>query len=361
MSLELINQGLTKIESKLHQLPELAAQQRELAERLLTLEQKGLTAPGLPSEAHTLTAGAEFARKLADGRDLFDKTGRFAVNVSTKGMITAVQVGARGSLGPTGGPGLVETAVSAVLPMPTMPGLQSLTYPRRTTNVPEGAGVTVQAGEGAAKTESTPIYTSITQGQATVAAYANVSEQALRSAGELEAAIDLHLRREVMMAVDTLLMDGTTVTSAAFAGLPALAGTAASLPGALLEQMISSIALGMRTSGYAPNVVVVNSVEWAGAAVRRAGDGHWMNGSPFSLPPLSTSGMRVALSPLVDPGKALLIDTRYVGCMVSDVMRVELGHVNDQFIKNMVTVRAEIGVIPVVRDTHAMVYASLAT
>lgn len=362
MNYELIMKALDKIEPKLAQLPEIVAAQREQADRLLSLEQKGgfsVIDRGAPVRG--ITAGAQFATKLQENADLFAKTGRLSVTVETKGMIGAATVGARNSLAATGGPDIViETAVATNLPNPPAGGVQSLIYPRRSNQAPEGTGGAVQAGEGGAKSESTPIYASVTQNQITVAAYANVSEQAMRSGGELAAAVDLHLRREVLLALDRVIMGGSTATGMTFEGLVALAPTD-NYPDANIveiEQMIAASALMRRAGGYAPDVVVVNPADWQNVVTRRDSEGQYINGSPFVSPALNISNMRVAFSPYIAQQKALLIDSRYVACMVSDDLRIDIGTVNDQFIKNVVTLRAELSVIPVLRDLGAIKLSS---
>jgi HK97 family phage major capsid protein len=364
MSLDLISKALDRIEPQLKQLPELAATQRELSDRLMQLEQRGVMrgreggAPGRGT-----TAGAQFAAKLEAGRDLFDKTGRFAVTVETKGLVTAPQVGARTSLAPTPGADFIaETSVCGNLTMQSLAGVQSLIYPRRSTAAPEGAGPSVQL-EGGVKTESTPAWADITQNQITIAAFARLSEQAIRSSGALQSCIDLHLRREIMTMADSVMMLGSVVAGSTFAGLEALAPTQANPDAANLdeiEKLIAAFAMTRRANGYAPDLVIVNPADWQNAVTRTTGEGEYINGSVFTMPPLVIAGMRVAFSAVIDSQKALLVDTRYVDMMVSDQVRVEVGHVNDEFIRNIVTVRAELGVLPVVRDLNALLYVRMA-
>ena len=306
MSVDAVLKTLDKIEGDLKQKLEIIP---ELSDRLMQLEQKRGALREGPTGGVS-TPGMEFARKLAESGDLFAKTGRIALDVETKGLVTGAQVGARASLGPTGGPAAVtETMLSAMLNLLPGPGTAALIYPRRIPQIPEGEGGAVQAGEGALKSESTPIYQSITQPQATIACFANLTEQAIRSSAELQVAVDLHLKREVMLALDRLLLGGTTVTASAFAGLIALAPTGTFLHiGVKLEQVITSAALAQRVRGYQPSIVVVNPADWQAVITRTSADGQYINGSVFTEGPMVISGMRVAMSPYIDQQHALLID-----------------------------------------------------
>jgi hypothetical protein len=58
-------------------------------------------------------------------------------------------------------------------------------------------------------------------------------------------------------------------------------------------------------------------------------------------------GLRVLLSPSVDAGKALLMDTAHVELLVVDGFVVEAAYADDDFSKNLISLRGETRVIPV--------------
>lgn len=351
MSFDLISKSLDNIESKLLQLP-------ELADRLLTLEQRGAlrTFDGGAQNEAAQTVGAEFSDLLQKNRETFNQTRSISLQVSTKGLVSAAQVGARMSMGATPGGGASSTEIAVALQPKPMPGMQSLTYARRGATT-EGFNSKPQNGEGAAKQEVTPNYSSVTQSLVTVAGYANLSEQALNSDGELRSAIDLFLSGDVIAGVSSVLASGSTATGATFEGFLALANVInvpITVGGNQFESTIAYSAMQMRQNGYQPTLCVVNPASWGLASLRVGADGHWVNGSPFSTLPMVCSGMRVVFNSAVPDLKALLIDERYAGWGVSDSMRITAAYVNDGFIKNIITLRGEMGVIPFMRDIFSV-------
>jgi hypothetical protein len=352
MNYETILKGVDKIGER---LDSMTAEQNVLAERLAGLEQKGHVSRDGGQKVEVKSIGADFADQLTKHRETFDRTRSISLQVETKGLITAPLVGARTSMGATPGSDVNLAELAAVLQPVRMAGNQALIYARR-GGATEGFASKPQNGEGAAKQEVTPNYTSVTQAQITVAGYVNVSEQALGSDAELRSAIDLFLTADLLSGASTVLTSGSTATGATFEGFVSLAGVL-NAPSDItnnLEATIGYAALQMRATGYNPTVCVVNVLGWAGAALRAGADGHWVNGSPFVMPQMTIAGMRVAFSSAVPVGKALLIDERYAGWGLSSTMRIDANYVNDGFIKNIVTLRGEMGLIPFVRDIFAV-------
>lgn len=64
-------------------------------------------------------------------------------------------------------------------------------------------------------------------------------------------------------------------------------------------------------------------------------------------------GLQVVLSPSVDAGKALLMDSSHSELLVVDAFSVEVGFVDQDFTKNLVTLLGELRVIPVFRTVGA--------
>jgi len=62
-------------------------------------------------------------------------------------------------------------------------------------------------------------------------------------------------------------------------------------------------------------------------------------------------GLRVVLSPSVDAGKALLMDSSHSELLVVDDFSIEVAYAGDDFTSNLATVLGECRVIPVYRTT----------
>lgn len=346
-SIEQISRSLEGIDEKFNSIK---SAQREQAERLLSLEQKGTAAPGAGFSA-TETLGSIVARKFNEGLEAFKRHKVLSLEIETK-TISASLVGARASIAPSPGRDVtVETQLAPKLTMQSAQGVASMIYPRRAVAITGGAAAVAENG---ARPPSEPIYTSITQPLCTVAGYAELSETALRTTGELQNVIDLHLTADVVRATDVLLVGGGT----GFAGGLLALATADVLPvgstNDLLEETIAIGAMTMRADGYRPNIVVVNPLNWRAVYLRRDTTNAYIHSSPLSVAPLSISGCAVVFSTAVTTGQALLIDSRYVDYMPSSMLRIELAHVASQFLTGEITVRAELQGIPVVRDLAAL-------
>jgi HK97 family phage major capsid protein len=348
MSIETISKSLDKIESNFHSVKNT---QQELAERVLYLEQKGHTPP-VQGPGHSDTLGSVVARKFRDGMEAFKRHKVLSLEIETK-SVTASLVGARASISPTPGRDMVtETQLAPKLTMQAAGGVASLIYPRRAVAISgPGAGA---VSENGARPQSEPIYTSITQNLCTVAGYAELSETALRTTGELQSVIDLHLSSDVLRATDVLLVGGGTGFAGGFLALATPDVLPVDVPGSLLEETIAIGAMSMRADGYRPNIVVVNPLDWRPVYLRKDTTGAYVHSSPLAQAPLNISGCAVVFSAAVTSGQALLIDSRYVDFMPSDNIRIELAHVASQFLTGEITVRAELQGIPVVRDLAAI-------
>jgi hypothetical protein len=336
---------------------DIQTEQRVLNERMLAIEQKSTQPPGDGGRGG-LTLGALVSEQFHKNEESFRRHKTLALEISTKSIGSSL-VGARSSISPTpGGDVQVVTQLLPKLQMKPAGGVASLIYGRRSTVV-SGTGAAAVA-ENASRPKSEPIYTSITQPICTVAGYAELSETALRTTGELQSVIDLHLQADVYRAADVLLIAGGTNFTG---GMLALA-TADVLPfvgtNDLLEEHIAIEAMSMRSVGYQPNIVVVNPLDWRAVYLRRETGGLYVHGSPLEQAPLIVAGCEVVFSTAITSKTALVLDSRYVDFMPSEAVRIELAYVASQFLTGEITVRAEMQGLPVVRDLGAIKLVSRA-
>lgn len=340
-----IFKSLDKIEAN---FGDVKTNQAELADRVLQLEQsRGARNEGI-STGSGESFGAMVQKKFRENEDSFRKHKVLSLDIEVK-AINSLATGARSSLAPTPGPDvLVETQLLPKLRMMPGGGVAGLTYSRRST-VTSGPGAST-VGENVTRTKSEPIYTSILQNLVTVAAYAELSETALRTTGELQSVVDLHLTRDVFKAADVMLLSGGTNFAG---GMLALASVDV-LPFAgtnnLLEEFVAIEAMTMRANGFMPNIVVVNPLDWRAVYLRRDASGDYVHASPLTQTPLLISGMRVCFNSAITVGTALVIDSRYVDFMPNEQIRIELAYTGAQFLTGEITVRAEMQGLPVVRD-----------
>ncbi len=341
----------------LNALDGIETNQAEIKDRLMQLEQKAGARPdGMQTKTQSL--GELVAAEFTKNEESFKRHKTLSLEIDTKSIGSSL-VGARGSISPTQGSDVqVVTQLLPKLKLMNSGGVASLIYGRRSVAI-TGAGASA-VGENVSRTQSQPIFTSITQNICTVAGYAELSETALRTTGELQSVIDLHLQSDVFRASDVLLIAGGTNFTG---GLLSLA-TADVLPFAttndLLEEHIAIEAMRMRAAGYQPNIVVVNPTDWQAVYLRRETGGLYVHNSPMANAPLVIAGCQVVFSSGVTTKTAMLIDSRYTDFMPHSNMRIELAYVASQFLTGEITVRAEFQGIPVVRDLAAIKLVSRA-
>lgn len=336
----------------------IATNRREIDDRLMQLEQKGTAFHGDHGDGNrSETLGALVTKQFHEHADSFKMHKTLSMEIATK-SITSSLVGARASIAPTPGPDV--QVVTQLLPKLTMrpgAGIASLVYPRRSVAITGGAAA---VGENVTRPQSEPIYVSTTQSLCTVAGHAVLSETALRTTGELEMVVNLHLTSDVFRATDGLLIAGGTNFTGGLLALATPDVLVAASTNDLLEESIAIEAMAMRSLGYQPNIVVVNPTDWRAVYLRRESGGLYVHSSPLTQAPLVISGCEVVFSSSVTTKTAMLIDSRYVDFMPAEKMRIELAYVASQFLTGEITVRAELQGLPVVRDLAAIKLVSRA-
>jgi hypothetical protein len=344
MSLEQILKSFDKVESNLNQSRVVQA---ELADRVLMLEQRGLPT-GIAPTGRVRTLGDEVVEALKANGDLLNKTKSLRleglarkaagdpITTSSARNIVSGGVGA-----PIGGVLGLQNAV------PTRPanGMSAVEYSRYTGQ--EGSAA-VQAAEGDAKAAVRPTHSLISQSAITVAGYTKSSRQALNDAAELRAAIDVVLSRSVATALDAALVNGVVAPS--FTGFETLATAYTSLIYDAIPDAVSEAVATMQTAGFAPDVVALNPADWLAVTVAKGtSNDHYLSGSYLGVLPLEMRGLRVVLSPSIDAGKALVMDSSHSELLVVDGFAVEIAYSGDDFTKNLVTILGEMRVIPIFR------------
>lgn len=336
------------VEKSQRTIDEIGTNQRELADRMLQIEQRGTLRMDYDGTQPAGGFGAAVAKAFEANADAFFKNRTLSLSVKA---VTAAVVGAVASIGPGMKPDATGTSLLSAIPTQSAQGLASIIYSRMTD---QGQAAGVQDGEGALKTEIAPVFTPITQNCITVAGFTVLSEQALKTSGELAKVIDGHLRQKVLLKADSVLLAGTAVTAWPFAGLVALATDYTSATYTSLHDAVVEAAAHMRWAGYEPDVVCLNPMSFLGIALAKATTGEYLAGSYMNELPAILHGMRVTFSANVALGKALVVDTRYTEARIGDELNVLFAYQNDDLIRNKITARAEMGIIPIARDTAAI-------
>lgn len=337
-----IGKALDNLESKINSYKN---SQAELADRLLSIEQKGAGTNSSSSTAQPEALGSKVAKAFDSNRELFEKTS--SVRLEIKAAADAITTSSGRNLA-VGSAGMISGGVLGLqnaLPTRSIPNTSAIEYSRYTGQ--QGAAA-VQAAEGDTKAAVRPDHTLITQTAITIAGYAVMSRQALTDSSELARAVDITLSRSVSTALDAALVNG--VVSPAFAGFEALATAHTSLVYTALVDAISEGVATMQIAGFVPDVVGLNPADWLAIAVAKGtANDHYLSGNYLGSMPMEMRGLRVVLSPSVNAGTALVLDSSHSELLFSDYFTVEMSYVGNQFIQNLATVLGEVRVIPTFR------------
>ncbi len=199
--------------------------------------------------------------------------------------------------------------------------------------------------EGASKPESDITFEQYNVPITTVAHWIKVSEQLLADAPAVVSYIDTRLRDGLAQRIEQQIIVGNG-TAPNLSGLTDSGNFTAFTPavGANLADSINAAKYTMWAAGNAPDTVIVNPADWAALEILRAdsGTGAYLYGVPGTNAGMSVFGVQVVLSNHVPAGEFIIAALRRSATIYQrQGATVEMGFVNDDFTKNLVTIRAE--------------------
>lgn len=369
MSFEDLNKGLQAIEAKLSKmsdkadgeiatlgkvsadtkaaLDKIGTDQRELADRLLALEQKGQTPPqdqpGVKSWGEQLTKSEEYKSKqgLIAGNRQFGSIGLEVKNTLT---------GSDTNVAPDRMPGVVSGAsvpmtLEAFLPsMPTSSNAIEFTRENVFTNS------AAEAAEGAAKAESALTWTLVNMPVSTVAHWIKISRQLAADNAALAAYVNTRMRYGVNLKVETQLVagDGTApnISGILDSGNFTAHGYANAALGTTLKKLvlIRKVLADSWAAGFPSDGIILNPADWATIEIElmttAAGQTLYSvseGGQPrlFGVPVIQSVGMTADNFAAGAFGQGYMVHNR-------EGVVVEMSDSDsDNFTKNLITIRAE--------------------
>lgn len=344
MSLDTVMKALDGLESKLNQS---SRDGRALADRLLLLEQKG--GSGALEGAHTgkaLTLGELAAQELHKGEnlDLLSKTRSVRLVLKAASDPLSTSSGRTIVSGGVGAPNGMPLGLQRGLRSRPSGGVTAVEY-SRFTGTQGAAGQ--QTTEGSAKPAVRPDHTLITQNAITIAGWTKMSRQAVNDSAELRSAVDVTLMRSVGVSLDAILVNGGTGFTSGFEGL------ATAYTSTVYNRLVDAISEGvstMQVAGFAPDLVALNPADWLAISVARGtSNDHYLSGSYLGSMPMEMRGLNVVLSPSVNAGSGLLMDSTHSEFREVDGFTIEVAYDGNDFTSNLVTVLGEMRVIPIFR------------
>jgi HK97 family phage major capsid protein len=240
----------------------------------------------------------------------------------------------------TPGP-VLPIRMRSIIPGGSMVG-DGIIYARETsiTN-----SVFVPVAHGALKAEGGLTYEVVTRKAVTIPAYMKLPSQYWEDFAMLQSWIDSRLLYSLSLAEEKQLLNGTGVAPN-LEGLMLVAQVVATVAGtggvALIDNVMAGISK-LFSFGYIPDGVVVNPTDWGNALTVKAGGGYLLGPPALITNPLNLWGIPVVLSPAMASGSYLVGQfDPYCQIFDRDDAALEVADQNvDDFVKNLVTVRAE--------------------
>ncbi|WP_064746800.1 phage major capsid protein [Lysobacter antibioticus] len=317
-------------------LEKAAEERKSLIDRLTDLEQKGVRATDEQVERRTL--GQQFAASdqvKAMQKDNASARARVEVKntlLSNASTVLPQQV--------------QEIRPGASLPL-TIYG--SLPHAPATSNSVEGLRETAftnsaaEVSEGALKPESDLTFGPWDYPVRTIAHWIKVSKNLLSDNGAMAAYIDNRLSYGLMERVDRQLAVGNG-TSPNLSGILDSGNYTVYTPTSddNLVDAIGRAKWQLWAAGWIPNAVYVNPADWGAMELAKGSDGHYLYGIPGLTISQNPFNVSVIPSPFIPAGQfAIGAFNRAVTVWDREGVVIEAGYVDDDFIRNLVTLRAE--------------------
>lgn len=221
-------------------------------------------------------------------------------------------------------------------------------------------GAAYQEGQGAEKPEGDGDTTLKSVSIATIAVTLPVSEQVLSDLPQLGNFLTQQLIASVLDKLDSEVVEGDGVTGHIMGLTTQATAFSPTSSGIAAADAIGEAQVELQTSGWQANAVLLHPTDWqAIRSERAAGDGHYIGGGWNAPAPPNVWGVPVVTSASVPAGTALVLDTNQVLILDRMQVNVQIGLVNDQFKRNMVTMRAELRAGLAVLNTSAVLEFSI--
>lgn len=325
-------------------LDAIGTQQRELADRLLNIEQK---ATAQPEEKGLSSWGEQFIKSARYADFAGGNLNKLRVEVKNTLTGSDTNVAPQRNAGIVGG-AVLPFSMEALLPStPTSSNAIEFTKEASFTNS------AAEAAEGAQKAESALTWSLVNMPVSTVAHWIKISKQLAADAPALAAYVNTRMRYGVNQKVDTQLVvgDGTapnisgTYDTGNFTAHGYSNATIAAISATMKKYvLIRKIMADLVIAGYPADAIVLNPADWATMEIEafttasnfvRIGINTAGQPTLFGLPVIQAIGMAADTFQLGRFSEAYMVHNR-------EGVVVEMSDSDgDNFQKNLITLRAE--------------------
>jgi HK97 family phage major capsid protein len=320
----------------------LATQQRELADRLLALEQKGCAQ--VPSEKTDDSWGAQFVKAAAVVDFLSGRAQKARVEV--KNTLT----GSDTTVAPDRRPGIVPGAAPALTIESLLSSTTTTSNAIEFTREDVFTNAAAETAEGVAKPESSLTWTLVTMPVSTVAHWIKISRQLAADNAALAAYVNNRMRYGVQRKVESQLCTGNgtapNISGMFNTGNYTAHGYAAAALGSTLTKLvlIRKCIADCWAAGYPAEAILLNPVDYAAIEIELM-----TTSAGQARVSVDAAGvMRLFGVPVVQ-SVGVAADTFLVGAFSQaytvynrEGVVVEMSESDaDNFTKNLITIRAE--------------------
>lgn len=319
------------------QIEDLAIRFKEIRDEFIDLAQK--QTPGVKGVDKIETAGSEFV--MSEAFKALQNTRQGSARVELKNTIVADTTTTQtfNRPGVVGGDFQPMTVRQLI---PTIPVSSNSVSTLREASWTNNAAPVAQA---ALKPESDLVLEPYNVPVETIAHWVKVSKQLIQDAPAVRAYIDVRLRDGLAQAVERQLIIGDGVAPN-LSGLTDAGNFTAytATAGDNLVDAINRAKYARWGVGVIVDTVIVNPADWASVVLMREGNGtgQYLFGAPGTNAGTNPFGLNLVLSPHVPVGNFIVADLRGSTTIYqNEGAVVEMGFVNDDFTRNLVTIRAE--------------------
>ena len=330
----------TEVKSEVKQLAE---DYSKINAEITSLGQKLADGVKAKEESVIVTAGEEFVKSEQFKSFLSANSRNAIIRMEVKNTVTS---GSTTSF-PTQRPGIIAGNFAPVTIRQVLPSIGVTSNMVNSLREASWTNDAAPVAQGAAKAESDVTFEQYNVAIETVAHWIKVSNQLLADAPAVAAYINTRLRDGLAQKVDSQLLNGDG-TSPNLSGLTDTGNFTAytAVSGDLLTDAINRAKYQLWAIGRAPDTVIVNPADWGAMERTRetytGGKGEYLYGMPGISASVNPFGVQVVMSNNMAAGK-FLIGQLNGSAIAYDRQgsTVEMGYINDDFTKNLVTIRAE--------------------
>jgi len=217
-------------------------------------------------------------------------------------------------------------------------------------------GVAGMVAEGATKPQTDFDIVEATAKVEKIAVWIKVSKEALADIKFLQGEINTELRELVALKLDEQILSGDG-TSPNLRGILTVAPTFAAVSTMALlvptpnrfDVMVAAVAQ-IAAANFTADTIVVNPADYYAMQLVKDAEGRYLLPPFSSADGMTIAGLRVVANNGVAVGTFLVGDFKKATLAIREDVNIQIGYVNDDFIKNLVTILAEMRAVLYVKS-----------